>query len=64
MSGDKSLLTIGAVARATGYAADTLRRFARTGVVAPARDSIGRRLFTQRDIIILKTRRLWKRQHR
>jgi MerR family transcriptional regulator/heat shock protein HspR len=44
------LNTISAAARAVGVAPDTLRDYERRGIVAPVRDSSGRRLFSEADI--------------
>jgi len=42
--------TISAAARDVGVAPDTLRDYERRGIVAPVRDSTGRRLFSVADI--------------
>jgi DNA-binding transcriptional MerR regulator len=45
-----SIQTISAAARDVGVAAETLREYERRGVVAPLRDSTGRRLYSAADI--------------
>jgi DNA-binding transcriptional MerR regulator len=44
------LLTTSKAAALADVSADTLRRYADAGICAPARDAIGRRLFSEADI--------------
>lgn len=45
-----NVLTISDLARAVGVAACTLRRYEKEGVLRPARDSTGRRLYEPADV--------------
>ena len=47
-------MRIGVVAGRLGVSRDTVRRLEREGAVAPARDRVGQRRYTERDIASLQ----------
>ena len=45
---------IGGIAERAGISADTVRSYCRQGLLHPIRDSSGRRLFTEADLIRIR----------
>ena len=48
------LITTGTAAREVGVAAETIRNYETRGLIAPVRDSSGRRLLTESDVERIK----------
>jgi DNA-binding transcriptional MerR regulator len=51
----RSLHSIGPAARQVGRSEDTLRDWERRGLITPIRDSVGRRLYTDGDIEMMRS---------
>lgn len=52
-----AIFTIGAAARETRVCPDTIRSYEERGLITPARDTVGRRLFDARDLHAIRQAR-------